>query len=224
MEKRLLPLVDKADYSLGKWVESESNKIATASILRIKQEKIHKFICICGPKGSGKTHLSCIFKTQNSAVEFTAADVYIPGNIINTKYRDVNFFVFDNIEWFNEKWLFDLFNTMKSKDAYALFTIGKSVAEWHFRLQDLSSRLKSTNIINIALPDDNLLTDIIIKQSQDHGVYIDHPTIEYLIQRIPRNFESVLHWVKRLNEYSLVFGKKISKSLISHLLRDVRED
>ncbi|MDR3285184.1 MAG: hypothetical protein LBS83_00690 [Holosporales bacterium] len=130
-----------------------------------------------------------------------------------------NAFFFDNIENFKEDWLFNMYNIIKSFNASAIFTITTQPREWRFNLKDLESRLKATTIINIFPPDDNLIKSIIIKQTQDYSLYIDRQTIEYLVQRIPRDFESIVYWIKKINEISIMLKEKISKKLINQTLK-----
>jgi chromosomal replication initiation ATPase DnaA len=252
MERQLLPLVDKIDYSPEKWVQAPCNAIVTRWLFALasgegaRQNQIKgpikgqgkgqgkgQITCVCGPKESGKTHVANIFKSITNAVELAPADCATSPYAVFAAHKNKrppspqsekgSSFVLDNIEFFQEQWLFGMFNLLVSQSATALFTIGAFAPQWQFRLKDLESRLKSTNIINISPPDDALIKNIIMKQCQDNGVYIDASTTDYLMERIPRGFEDINYWLRKLNRYSLIFGAKISKNLINQALADDEE-
>ncbi|MDR0632645.1 MAG: hypothetical protein LBF84_00715 [Holosporales bacterium] len=230
--RQLLPLIDKVDYSPEKWVQAPCNAMVTRWLSAVAGGGVRscsrgsdggsgtwRITCVCGPRESGKTHIASMFKQVTHAATLTPDACGIqPSEILAD--RKVNAFVLDNIEYFEEEWLFNVFNLLVNKSAIALFTVGSFVPQWNFHLKDLESRLKSTNIINIYPPDDDLIKNIITKQCQDNGIYIDASTTDFLIKRIPRRFEDINYWVRKLNKYSLISGAKISKTLVMQLLAD----
>lgn len=218
--KKILPLKNTLDYSEKKWIVAKCNEIATKWVFNYEQKNTTKMCCISGSKGSGKTHILNIFKKKSNAFEFLNEHSKTSPSELIYKYKNHNSFVCDDIENFDEKWLFDIFNLLKMRNSYTLFTTNKNIYDWNFKIKDLESRIKSMNIINISQPDDSLIPYIIDKQFKDNGITIDEQTIDYLTKIIPRGFEDIIFWTNKLNEYSLFFGKKISRNLINHVLVD----
>jgi chromosomal replication initiation ATPase DnaA len=208
MKNQQLPLIDKTDYSQEKWIVSECNAVATKWVYHW-QQAMCKFACIYGPNGAGKTHLAMIFKDIAKAQELTPS-----AETLNCTSRT---FIFDDVERFNENWLFNAYNARKNMDGWALFTTRKPPRNWTFRLEDIDSRLKATTLIGIDSPDDRLLKCIAIKQAQDYNMYIDSTTIELLIHMAPRTFEGITAYLKTLNDISIATGMRVSKKMVRNL-------
>jgi hypothetical protein len=128
--------------------------------------------------------------------------------------RTRRFFVFDNVELFDETWLFNIYNLIFQIDSCTLFTTRLPPNAWDFKLKDLESRLRGAMVINIHKPDDDLLKRLMVKFARDHGLYIDLTLVDFLIRRLPRTFDSVISCMRELNEISISLKTKISKKIV----------
>ena len=100
-----------------------------------------------------------------------------------------------------------------------MFTTNISIANINFKLLDLKSRLLSIPQIDIGLPDDELLTNLLVKHFSDKGVLVDLEVISYLIKRIDRSFESIIEMTSKINTLSLENSKKITIPFIKKALK-----
>ena len=55
-------------------------------------------------------------------------------------------------------------------------------------LKDLLSRLMSSTILELNIPDDNLLAAVMAKQFLDKQIKVDNDVIKYAIPRMERSF------------------------------------
>jgi chromosomal replication initiation ATPase DnaA len=243
-----LPLVDKVDYSFEAWLESDCNRMAT-EWLKNWQNAPCRFTCVCGPRGAGKTHLAMAFAELSGAWIASPQSQQPQGvNLVLNKVPpqqigenleggrgDVDgekvwredsertwrgACVFDDLEFFDEVWLFNAYNRIQSLGGYALFTTSCQPCNWNFKLKDLESRLKGCTIINIAAPDDNLLRNLILKITRDYSLYIDTQIVDFLLSVLPRTFYDVLFCLQELNRISVISNTKISKKMIIDWLEE----
>lgn len=214
--KTFLPLKNKQNYSIDNWIVSPCNTIVTKYVYDYKNWDKGSFVCIYGDHGSGKTHMLNIFKDLAQAKELTAENE--SSILVFERHKNNTFFAFDNIEQFEENWLFSMYNILRENNKCALFTSCKKPNDWTFKIKDLDSRIRSTLLLNLENPDEETIKHIIIKQLNDLGVSVENIAIEYLVNRIPRSFEDIKFWVKTLDEESLGLKRKITINLIRTLL------
>jgi hypothetical protein len=124
----------------------------------------------------------------------------------------------DPVEHFDDLWLFDMFNILKEQNAFALFT--STEAPQHFQLADLRSRMMSIPSFKLGGLDDELMRRVVVKRFNDLGTCVDDDTLTYLLNRIPRSFADINAWVARLDRYSSIQKRKISKSMVRGMLND----
>ena len=189
--------------------------VGTANIeaynLLINTKKI-KNLFLVGPAKSGKTHLSFIWQKKFNGI--------IYNNNINQILENKSDIIIDNIfNNINEEEIFHIINHCSSVNSKILVTSNIGLNEYTFQLKDLSSRLKTFININIDLPDDELLTNLLVKHFSDKGVLVDHEVISYLIKRIDRSFESIIEMTSKINTLSLENSKKITIPFIKKALK-----
>ena len=81
-------------------------------------------------------------------------------------------------------------------------------------LEDLNSRIRSLISSEIKMPDDLLLYSFMVKYSNDKKLFLSDSHILYILQRIERNFDSVIKIVDKLDLCSLETKQKISYKII----------
>ena len=178
------------------------------------------------PAGAGKTHLAAIWCSQNDA------EILDPGNIDAqaleiARQRPV---LIDDIgaEPFDETGLFHLINTIRQtagscengqSQASLLMTSQLQPVQWNVTLPDLVSRLKAVTIVNIAEPDDYLLSTVIYKLFADRQVSVDPSVISYIVSRVERSLDSVIVLVDLLDHMALQQKSRITKTLATQALQ-----
>ena len=178
---------------------------------------IKRIINIFGPSGSGKSHLASILKTKTTCLK-------IDSNELNEKtfleFKTKEALIIENLdEKISEKLLFSLWNIVLQDNKYLLITSVKPISSYRFKLKDLISRVKSSLIIGIKLPSDDLISVILAKNFSDRQIKIRKKHIDYIIKRIDRSYEKISQFILTLDKYSLKKGSPFSLKLIKEVLK-----
>ena len=178
---------------------------------------IKKIVNIFGPSGSGKSHLASILKNKTSYLKINSNEL---NEKIFTRYKTKEALIIENLdENIPEKLLFALWNVAMQDNKYLMITSKKPIASYKFKLKDLASRVKSSLIIGINLPSDDLISVIIAKNFSDKQIKVEKKHIDYIIKRIDRSYEKISQFILTLDKYSLKKRKPFSLKLIKEVLK-----
>ena len=178
---------------------------------------IKKIVNIFGPHGSGKSHLASIFKNKTSYLKINSNEL---NEKIFTRYKIKEALIIENLdEKISEKLLFALWNVAMQDNKYLMITSKKPISSYKFKLKDLTSRVKSSLIIGIKLPSDDLISVIIAKSFSDKQIKVEKKHIDYIIKRIDRSYEKISQFILTLDKYSLKKRKPFSLKLIKEVLK-----
>ena len=172
---------------------------------------------VCGPTGSGKSHLASALQTLTSGLIIEARN--LKENKLDKLAKNKCLIIEDIYKYKSEKLLLHIYNMMFERKHNIMFTSNVSINSINFKLPDLKSRLLSMPQVNIGLPDDELLKNLLIKQFADKGVLVDFEVINYLIKRIDRSFESIIKMVSKINALSLEKSKKITIPFLKNVFK-----
>ena len=178
---------------------------------------IKKIVNIFGPSGSGKSHLVSILKNKTSYLQTNSNEL---NEKIFTRYKTKEALIIENLdEKISEKLLFALWNVAMQDNKYLMITSKKPISSYKFKLKDLTSRVKSSLIIGINLPSDDLISVIIAKSFSDKQIKVENKHIDYIIKRIDRSYEKISQFILILDKYSLKKRKPFSLKLIKEVLK-----
>ena len=178
---------------------------------------IKRIVNIFGPSGSGKSHLSSILKTKTKCLEILANE--LNENII-FEFKTKEVLIIENFnEKIPEELLFSLWNIALQDNKYFLINSIKPINSYKFKLSDLTSRIKSSLIIGIKLPSDDLISAIITKNFSDKQIMVEEKHIDYIIKRIDRSYEKISQFILTLDSYSLKKGSPFRLKLIKEVLK-----
>jgi chromosomal replication initiation ATPase DnaA len=93
-------------------------------------------------------------------------------------------------------------------------------ANWNVKLPDLASRLKAATVVEIAEPDDLLLSGVIHKLFADRQVSVEPHVVAYLVSRIERSLLSAIRIVDKLDRAALEQKSRITRTLAAQVLAD----
>jgi chromosomal replication initiation ATPase DnaA len=193
---------------------SEANAQAF-SMLATPDTWPEKKLALIGPKGSGKSHLARVFQAQSDAL-LIAANAFAPD--FKTDIPTVIVEDMETLPAGSEEALFHLHNNMRAAGGTLLLTSLQPPSRWPIRLPDLASRMQATTVVQIANPDDALLSALIMKLFSDRQINPQPDLVKYLSSRIERSFAAAAAIVERLDAAALAQGRKINKSLAAELL------
>lgn len=136
-------------------------------------------------------------------------------------------FILDNFipgESFPSELVMHFINQVTDKNGSILLLSRMSPFEMNWDLDDLNSRIRSLISSEIKLPDDVLLYSFIVKYSNDKKLLISDKKLVYILERLDRNFESVIKVIDRLDTFSFEIKEKVTYKSIKIILDSLNED
>ena len=115
-------------------------------------------------------------------------------------------------------------NQVTYKEGSMLFLSRLSPFQMNWKLEDLNSRIRSLISSEIKLPDDVLLYSFIVKYSSEKNLFLSDKKLIYILERVDRNFDSVIKVIDRLDTYSLEIKGKITYKSIKIILDKLDQD
>lgn len=170
-------------------------------------------LALIGPKGSGKSHLSRVFRHFTDAQVFEAAD--LPTDLPRTAVVVENV---DQLPNAAEETLFHLHNHLRAARLPLLLTSTKPPIQWDIALPDLASRMQAAPTAQIDDPDDRLLMAVLMKHFSDRQLTPKPQLISYIANHIERSFSAAADIVAKLDAHALRTGEKINTTLAKQYL------
>ena len=217
-----LPLTFKTLKNRENFIVSECNQSAVKLIDNIEfwknSKKINSIpaILIYGPTGCGKTHISSIFQQQNSCItlcSITARDIRLA--------EKGNNFIIDDFspgKKFLPETVMHFLNEVTYNSGSALFLSRSSAFDMEWKLDDLNSRLRSIMSCEIKLPDEILLYSFLVKYADDKKLILTDKQCIFIIERVERNFETVIKIIDNLDRVSLEIKRKLTFDKIEDVI------
>ena len=172
---------------------------------------------VCGPAGSGKTHLAAIWQNMagaNSVAAKNLSKLEVPG-ILSTGSVVIEDVHESGID---EAALFHLLNLVRHNKAHVLISSRVPPQDIATTLPDLRSRLNSFPIVSISAPDDALLRGVLVKHFADRQIAVDEALISYLVARMPRSLGMAQDLVARIDAEALTEKAEITRSFAGRVL------
>ncbi len=163
-------------------------------------------LAICGPKGSGKTHLARI-------VESETVGAGRPVTVLD-----------------------DLGDRRQASDLLAAIeearAAGKRMAlagrgeprEWAAGLKDLETRLNAAQRITLVEPDEALLRAVMTKMFRDRQLRAPEAIAVYAAPRLPKTFAAAQAFVAALDALSIEKGQPIGMKLAREAVANLSEE
>lgn len=177
-------------------------------------------VILAGPVGSGKTHLATIWKERAGATEIHpvegagAEEAAAAGPVL---FEDADRLGFD------DRSLFHVINNVRQNGHTLLITSRLWPMSWPVELPDLRSRLKAATVVEIGEPDDELLSQVIVKLFADRQLFVDDRLVAYMVARMERSLDAAQTLVERLDRLALARGSRITRSLAQEVLGEMAE-
>lgn len=176
---------------------------------------------LVGPKGSGKTHFASVWAELANASRVQPDKL---GNAIvtATKAKPILIEDIDTVS-LDETAFFHLINSIRQTHLIAskttlLLTSKTEPVNWHVKLDDLKSRLKSVTLATIEQPDDELLTTVAFKMFADRQITVDPAVIDYLVTRCERSLFALGKLIASIDRLALQRKSRITKALVSEAI------
>ena len=216
-----LPLTFKTLKNRENFIISKCNESAISLIdnfnFWLNKKKINSIpaALIFGPNGSGKTHLSNILKEYNNSIFLSS----LKSSDLELIKKGNNFIIDDFVPSINypAELVMHFLNQVTYNDGSILFLSRYSAFEMDWKLADLNSRIRSLMACEIKLPDDMLLYTLMIKKTKKKKLILSDNQCLYILERLERNFESIINFINQLDLFSLETKKKVSYKSIQYV-------
>lgn len=180
---------------------------------------------LCGPKGSGKTHLAFVWAEQSGATIIKATDVReeaVPDLAsAPVAVEDMHEVAGNHAQ---ETALFHLHNMALAQGTPILFTGRNAVQHWGLTLNDLVSRLQGTRCATLEYPDDALFFALLAKLFADRQMFPTPDVLQYLVTRLERSFAAAQDTVALLDQRGLAEKRALTRSFVAQTLSRTDSD
>jgi DnaA-homolog protein len=180
----------------------------------------HQALMLVGPTNSGKSYL------------LRALAAACPGSVLRTNAMGdpshasgATLVGVDNLDQIigsmaGEEWLFHNYNHAVDAGVPWLGVAREAPANLSIMLPDLRSRLMQATLIRLpALTDTDTRHRMLRGQAAGMGVALENGVLNYLETHVTRDLAQLSQWLKRLNDYSLSRGRKITAAAVRALLK-----
>ena len=175
----------------------------------INQESTFSFLY--GPKKSGKSFLSNIWKNKYNAIKLS-------NNFEELIKKKDNIFI-DDLYSFDQEIIFHLVNYCILNKLRILITSPYKINDINFKFNDLPSRLKTFSILEINNPDDEMLLTYLTRLLVDKQFIVNSNDIfEYILRRVDRTYDGIYDIVSKLDVLSLEKKRQLTIPLIKEIL------
>lgn len=178
-----------------------------------------RVVCLVGPEGAGKSHLSAIFAERAGAPVILARTLTREGV---PAALTTGALVLEDLEpgTFDEAALFHLLNLAREQQAFLLMTARTPPSGFALATADLASRLRAIPVFEIAPADDALLAAVLVKLFADRQLSVDEATVQYLLLRMQRTVAGAKKVVEALDAAALAAHRPVTRALAAQVLRE----
>lgn len=128
--------------------------------------------------------------------------------------------VVDDADGLADEDLFHRWNRALAAEHSLLLTSREPPSAWNVTLPDLRSRLAASQLLLVDAPDDDLMTQLLLKHLHDRGTSIGPEALGYVIKRIERSHAALEDFARAVNASALAQGSAITLPLVRALLSE----
>lgn len=142
---------------------------------------------LCGPAGSGKSHLARAWAERVGALPFHGMEV-AQADPLELEGRPL---LLDAAETVDDETMFHLLNLAQAPGGAVLLVSRQLPGLWPVALPDLKSRLNGLLLLTVQPPDDAVLAAMFRARFAERSLQPTEDVIGYLVRRVDRSADSV---------------------------------
>lgn len=204
-----LSLKRDTPFAADDHVVSDSNAEA-AGVLDAWPDGLGGVLALCGPEGSGKSHLAALWAERVGAVSLLGAEAALI-DPLELEGRPV---LLDDADQTDDETLFHLINLAQSGGGALLLIAREAPALWATTVPDLRSRLDALRVVSILEPDDAVLAAMLKRAFEARSMTPNDDVIAYLVRRIGRSAEASRIIVERLDALPGPITRALARQLL----------
>lgn len=214
-----LPFGTEPDYAAVDFIPAASNAAARIWLARPAGWSFGRLV-LCGPPGSGKTHLLHLWCAQTRAALWSGPALRglppLPDGPV----------ALDDADLAEEIALFHLINAAGQASRPLLLAAREPPARWTTRVPDLASRLRASTIAVIGPAEDTLLAAVLARLLAERQLAVPLALQTWLLTRLPRHSAALAEAVARLDRasldrVSLAQGRPITRTFATSVLAEM---
>lgn len=171
-------------------------------------------LSLCGPAGSGKSHLAALWAERVGAVPLNGAEA-AQADPLDLEGRPV---LLDRATDTDDETLFHLLNLAQTPGGALLLVSRKAPALWPVTLPDLHSRLNAIRVVAIEEPDEAVLAAILARAFDRRSIRPQPDVIPYLVRRIERSAGAAQDVVARLDALHRPVTRRLAAQVMDALI------
>lgn len=175
-------------------------------------------LALCGPGGSGKSHLAAVWQARTGAARVDPGDLSTA--LSDGEPPEEHLLIEDLDGSADAEALLHLYNSVAERGGTLLLTSTTPPARWAVTLADLASRLRAVPVAEIGEPDDALLEALLVKMFTDRQLRVSPEVIAFLLPRMERSFAGARNLVERLDGVALAEQRTLTIPLARTVLRE----
>ncbi|MFN3537644.1 MAG: chromosomal replication initiator DnaA [Brevundimonas sp.] len=170
-------------------------------------------LSLCGPAGSGKSHLAALWAERVGAVPLHGVEAALV-DPMELEGRPV---LLDRAPEADDETLFHLLNLAQARGGALLLVSRKSPSLWPVTLPDLQSRLNAIRTVALEEPDEAVLAAILERAFERRSIRPQSDVIPYLVRRIERSAQAAENVVERLDALHRPVTRRLAAQIIDEL-------
>ena len=237
-------LPEMEGYTFDRFIVGNSNKFAHAAAVAVAEKPgiIYNPLFIYGNSGLGKTHLLLAIGQEIHEKDPTKKIAYVKGDEFTnqliraikdgtgeefrTKYRNVDLFLVDDIQFIAGKQqtqneFFHTFNNIYEAGHQIVITSDRPPLEMSLLDDRLRTRVEGGLMADIEPPDLETRMAIIRNKAAQLGLLLSDEAVVYIGENITANIRQLEGVIKRLTAYKEILDDVITIDSVKRAIKDV---